>query len=196
MYLQYRKNKNKYELIQQNNRPDEDNADILAGKYDNSEVELTREQRLGMIFIDWQEGDILIVAPQPLKYPKLDTEKQTLIEMTREEICTSGDFTVLTDGEKFEDGQIVTVEKPNSKYLNYSWNRESFSWELITTKEELMLKRKDLIMQYKELKTEIETLEEFSEEFESDNTVELLKTKMRLIKQEINDLLAVIKKLK
>ena len=209
MFLQYRKEKDEYKLIAQNNRLDDDNEAILKGDYLDKSTQYTEDGReilfempsrdellKNYIFPDWQEGDILIVAQQPLRYPKLSEDRQTLVEMTKEEICATGDLNILREGEKWEDGKIITVEKPNSKYLTYIWNRNTFSWELTTTKEELMLKRKDLILEYKKLKEEIEALQEFEEEFESDNTIELLREKMEIIKSEINELLGVIKKLK
>lgn len=195
MYLQYRQNENNYILIQQNNRPDEDNSDILSGKYDNSETELNKEERLSKIFSDWQEGDILVIAPQPLKHPKLSEDGRTLVEMTREEICATGDLSVLGDGEKFQDGHIVQVPNPSTKYLRYNWNRNTFEWELATTKEGLMNLRKEKILKYAELKKEIETLEEFAEEFESDGTIELLKLQMQELKENIDELLQIIKKM-
>ena len=208
MYLQYRKIKNKYELILANNRPDEDNEAILRGDYldkapkyteDGEEIPfemLSKEQLLkDCIFPEWQDGDILVIAPQPLRYPKLSEDGQTLIEMTREEVCATRDLSVLGDGEKFQDGHIVQVPNPSTKYLRYNWNRNTFEWELATTKEELMNLRKNKILKYAELKKEIETLTEFSDEFESDNTIEMLKKQMEQLKKEINELLQIIKKM-
>lgn len=204
MYLHYRENK----LIMASARDDKDNENILRGDYLDKTPKLnengeeipfempSREELLKeYIFPDWKEGDILIIAPQPLRYPKWDNKLQTLVEMTREEICQTGDLSVLLDGEKFKDGQIVTVEKPNSKHLNYNWNRATFEWELTTTKEELMLKRKDLILKRKHIRTEIEELQE-EEEFETYETVELLQAEVEELKKEIDALTKEIKKLK
>lgn len=195
MYQQYRLVENRYFIIETSSRLDSDNSDILDGKYDNSEVELSREQRLKMIFSDWKEGDILVIAPQLLRYPKLSEDRQTLVEMTREEICATGDLSVLQMGEKYEDGKIVEIENPSTQYLKYNWNKKTFTWELVTSKEELMLRRVDLIMEYNDLKSKITTLEELRE-FESTETIELLKTKMNKIKEEADMLLEKIKKLK
>lgn len=119
MFLQYRDLK----LIQTNNRPDQDNKDILVGKYDNSETPLSYEERMAKIFSDWQQGDILVIADQPLKYPK--KQGDTLVEMTREEVCDSGDLSVLEIGEVYQDGKIIKKEpsddlfKPKWEYPNW-----------------------------------------------------------------------------
>lgn len=120
MYLQYRDLK----LIQISGRLDDDNNDIMNGVYDNSEQPLTREERLKMIFSDWQNGDILVIADSPLKYPK--KQGNTLVEMTKLEICQLlGDLTVLQEGEVFEDNKIKIIPKPDDifelkwKYPNW-----------------------------------------------------------------------------
>lgn len=114
MYLQYRDLK----LIQTNNRTDQDNKDILDGKYDNSETPLSYEERIAKIFSDWQEGDILVIADQPLKYPKLQGD--TLVEMTIEEVCESGDLSVLDVGEVYQDGKIIKKE-PSDDLFSPKW---------------------------------------------------------------------------
>lgn len=119
MYLQYRNLK----LIEISGRPNKDNEDILNGVYDNSETPLSKEERLKMIFFDWKSGDILVIADTPLKHPKLSGD--TLVEMTREEVCATGDLSVLADGEVFEDNQIKIIPipeelfKPKWEYPNW-----------------------------------------------------------------------------
>lgn len=119
MYLHYRELK----LIQVNNRPNEDNGMILRGDYldksltyteDGQEIPFimpTRDEILKQfIFPDWQQGDILVIAAQPLKHPK--KQGDTLVEMTREEVCESGDLSVLDIGEVYQEGAIIKKEKP------------------------------------------------------------------------------------
>ena len=119
MYLHYRELK----LIQVNNRPNEDNGMILRGDYldksltyteDGQEIPFimpTRDEILKQfIFPDWQQGDILVIADQPLKHPK--KQGDTLVEMTREEVCESGDLSVLDIGEVYQEGAIIKKEKP------------------------------------------------------------------------------------
>lgn len=107
----------------------------------------------------------------------------------------NGDILLLEDGQYIKDNQIVTVEKPHEE-IEYIWDDTNNLWKLKYTKEELMTERKNKILKYAELKKEIETLTEFADEFESDNTVAMLQEEMQKIKQEINELLTVIKKLK
>lgn len=127
MYLQYRE----LNLIAKNNRPDEDNESILRGDYldktptyteDGQEIPFvmpTRDEMIKQfIFPDWQQGDILVIADQPLKYPKLQGD--TLVEMTREEVCESGDLSILTDGEVYQDGKI-TYKAPPEDMLKPKW---------------------------------------------------------------------------
>lgn len=162
---------------------------------------LTREEaeRSGGLFIDHpelkEEDCIVIETERPFENPVSD-DLESVREMTREElILTKGKTELLQDGEKLQDGEIIVVEKLENKYLSYTWNKNTYMWELATTKEELMNLRKEKILKYAELKKEIETLEEFAEEFESDNTIEMLKKDMQQLKEEINELLKVIKKM-
>lgn len=127
MFLQYRNLK----LIQTSSRPDEDNKDILGGKYDNSETPLSYEERISKIFSDWQQGDILVIADQPLKHPK--KQGDTLVEMTREEICESGDLSVLDVGEVYQDGTIIKKEKPQGVKIEWQYP----NWVEKATEEEI-----------------------------------------------------------
>ena len=139
---------------------------------------------------DWEDGDL--ISTTKLTNPIVDGGM--IREMTREEMVENDIEVPLADGEYIENKKIKSVEKP-SDLMRPLWNKDTHTWQEGMTKEELMLKRKDLIMQYKEIKTEIETLEEFSAEFESDNTIVLLREQMSKIKKEIDDLLVKIKQL-
>lgn len=119
MYIQYRDLK----LIQISGRPDEDNEAILRGdcldKTQEGFVMPSRDEMLKQfIFPDWQQGDILVIADQPLKHPK--KQGDTLVEMTREEVCQSGDLTILIDGEVYQDGKI-TYKSPPEDMLKPKW---------------------------------------------------------------------------
>lgn len=138
MYLQYRDLK----LIQINNRPDQDNKDILDGKYDNSETPLSYNERMAKIFSDWKQGDILVIADQPLKHPK--KQGDTLVEMTREEVCESGDLSVLDIGEVYQDGKIIKKEKP--KGVNIQW--EYPNWIEKAPQDEVKKAYCDLVIDY------------------------------------------------
>lgn len=142
-------------------------------------------------FEEWENGFYI----SEIRYENPILDNGQVREMTREElILMKNRIELLLDGEYIEAGEIKTIEKPLN-LIRPIWNRELHIWNEGMTKEELMLKRKDLIMQYKEIKTEIETLEEFSAEFESDNTIVLLREQMSKIKKEIDDLLVKIKQL-
>lgn len=127
MHIHYRGTK----LITKSGRPDEDNEAILRGDYldktptyteDGQEIPFvmpTRDEMIKQfIFPDWQQGDILVIADQPLKYPKLQGD--TLVEMTRDEVCESGDLSILTDGEVYQDGKI-TYKAPPEDMLEPKW---------------------------------------------------------------------------
>ena len=164
----------------------------------NTILTRTQVEQSGGLFIDHpelrEEDCIIVETERPFENPISD-DLMSIREMTREELILIKNKTeLLLDGEYIEAGEIKTIEKPLD-LIRPIWNRELHIWNEGMTKEELMLKRKDLIMQYKEIKTEIETLEEFSAEFESDNTIVLLREQMSKIKKEIDDLLVKIKQL-
>lgn len=158
----------------------------------NTALEVTNNN----LFIDNPQyninNTIVVEREDKFLYPISD-DLIKIREMTREEICTTGDLTVLNDGEKFQDGEILTVEEPKNKYLTYVWDKKTFKWELATTKEELMVLRKEKILKYADLKKEITTLEDFEEEFESDGTIDMLKKNMEELRVEIGELLQIIK---
>lgn len=132
MYIHYRGTK----LITKSGRPDEVNEAILMGDYldktptyteDGQEIPFvmpTRDEMIKQFILpQWQQGDILVIADQPLKYPKLQGD--TLVEMTREEVCERGDLSVLEIGEVYQDGTIIKKEpsddlfKPKWEYPNW-----------------------------------------------------------------------------
>lgn len=152
----------------------------------------------GGLFIDHQElreeDCIVVEVERPFQNPISD-DLMSIREMTREElILIKNKVELLADGEYVEDGAIKTIDKPQD-LIRPIWNKNTHTWQEGMTKEELMLKRKDKILEYKKIKEEIAALEEFQEEFESDNTIILLKTQMTEIKKEIDDLLVKIKKI-
>lgn len=139
MYLQYRDLK----LIQTSGRPDKDNEDILDGKCDNSGTPLSYEERIAKIFSDWQQGDILVIADQPLKHPKI--QGGTLVEMTREEVCESGDLSVLNDGEVWENNEIKVIPKLDGLKIEWIYP----NWVETASSEEKKEKYYSLINEYK-----------------------------------------------
>ena len=154
MYLQYRNLK----LIEQSGRPDTDNEAILRGDYldktpqkteDNQEIPFvmpSRDEMMKCIFSDWQVGDILVIANSPLRHPKL--QGNTLVEMTREEICQGGDLSILIDGEIFEDGVIKAIPKPAG--IKIKW--EYPNWiEKATKDEQLDYYKQEILKNTREL---------------------------------------------
>ena len=151
MYLQYKD----LTLIQISGRPDEDNGAILRGDYlDKSQEDFVmpnQDEMMKYIFSDWQKGDILVIADSPLKHPKL--QNGTLVEMTREEVCSTGDLSILSNGEYFENGKITKVEY-NQKlgYLKPIWNRELHVWiETATLEEQLEYYKQQILRINQEL---------------------------------------------
>lgn len=167
MWLQYRELK----LIQTSGRPDEHNEAILRGDfldktpkyeypedYDSSidgefgrpvEIPFVMPSRDEMIkqfiFPDWQVGDIIVIADSPLKHPK--RQGDTLVEMTREEVCATGDLSVLDIGEVYQDGKITKVDVPKGM-LKPTW--EYPRWVEKATSEELTEKYHSIIDEQKE----------------------------------------------
>lgn len=155
-------------------------------------------EKSGGLFVDHpelKEEDCIVVETDKRFEEPISDDLISVREMTREElILMKNRIELLLDGEYVESGEIKSIEKP-ADLIRPIWNKELKEWQEGMAKEELMLKRKDLIMQYKEIKTEIETLEEFSVEFESDDTIALLREQMSKIKKEIDRLYEKIKNL-
>lgn len=144
MFQQYRLINSKYSLVEKSARDDNTNQDILNGVYDNSETPLSKEERLRMIFSDWQDGDVLVIADSTLKYPK--KQGNTLVEMTREEVCESGDLSVLEQGEVYQGGKITKKEVPDDM-IKPEWIYPE--WVEKATPEEIKSYYYDLINNYK-----------------------------------------------
>lgn len=141
MYLQYRNLK----LIQTSGRPNEDNEKILNGYYLDKSPTITEtgeevlfkmptrdEMIKQFIFPDWQEGDILVIADSPLKYPKVQGD--TLVEMTLYEAYKNGlyelkyneviykdDILILEPGQYIKDNEVVTVPKIEGVRVEWDW---------------------------------------------------------------------------
>lgn len=159
MYLQYRvKEQNNttgriVELIQDNNRPDEDNEKILNGVFwdeqhqgmENEEIEKpSREYFLSLIFSDFKENDFLVIKDRPFNYPLLDLSNNTIKEATRIEKITVLGFEenkVLIDGEYIQDNEIIKVEyDPKLNFYKPKWNRKTHIWEEGATDKEIVNK--------------------------------------------------------
>ena len=146
MYLQYRGIK----LVEQSGRSDEDNEAILRGDYlDKSQEDFimpSQDEMMKYIFSDWQKGDILVIADSPLKHPKL--ENRILVEMTREEVCQTGDLSVLFDGEIYENGVIKTIERPQGVKIEWQYPQ----WvETATLEEQLEYYKQEILNTTREL---------------------------------------------
>lgn len=147
----------------------------------------------GNVFVGYKDlnDENTYISDVKFQHPTWDGEEMR--EMTREEVCATGDLSELGIGEVYEDGEIKKIPRPVRKYLRYYWKGNE--WVLSTTRQELMLIRKDLILEYKNKKAEIAALEEFADEFEADETMDLLRTQLAEIKANINELLLLIKEL-
>lgn len=146
MYIQYRRT----QLIEKSGRPDNDNEAILRGDYlDKTSEDFimpNRDKMMKHIFSDWQKGDILVIADSPLKYPKL--KNGILVEMTREEVCQSGDLSILYDGEIYENGIIKTIERPQGVKIEWQYPQ----WiEVATLEEQLEYYKQQILNTTREL---------------------------------------------
>ena len=154
MYIQYRNLK----LLEQSGRPDLDNEAILNGDYLSKTPQRTeegqeipfvmpsRDEMMKFIFSDWQKGDILVIADSPLQHPKLQGD--TLVEMTREEVCESGDLSVLVDGEIYENGVIKTI--PRIDGIKVEWQYPNWV-ETATLEEQLEFYKQQILNTTREL---------------------------------------------
>lgn len=138
---------------------------------------------------EWEVGDI---ASETM-FSNPIVENGEIREMTRDELVKNGIEGSLFDGEYIEDNQIKMVEKPQNKFLSYAWDKEAKIWELVTTKEGLILKKINLMSEYNDVKEKIKIAEKFQDEFEADDSIDLLKQKQVKIKVEINELTKLIK---
>lgn len=146
MYIQYRN----LQLIENSARTDEDNKRILNGDYlDKSQENFimpSKDEMMKFIFSDWQVGDILVIADYSLKHPK--KQGDTLVEMTREEICESGDLSILIDGEIYENGVIKTIPRPQG--IKIEWQYPNWV-ETATLEEQLEYYKQEILKNTKEM---------------------------------------------
>lgn len=118
MYQQYRKtNGNICELIDISGRFDEENQKIIA-HYTNAKMTYNDILKT-YIFPNWEDGDILFINNFSIVKPIFDSDKNIIREMTREEVCESGDLSVLDIGEVHQEGAIIKKEKPNGVKIEW-----------------------------------------------------------------------------
>lgn len=187
MYQQYRKIKEDiYGLIEISGKFDEENDNIVMSSQDT-------ESAMKQIFTDWKVGDVLLIQDTSVVYPILENGK--IREMTREEkIIKLNMLELLSEGEKIQAGKIIAVEKPVDLYQP-RWNNNLKCWQEGADRTQLIKDRTQKILAYKKLKDEIETLELFTE-FEAPEGIADLKNQLAKLKQEIDDLLVIINKLR
>lgn len=153
----------------------------------------------GDVFIDHKDLNrneyIIVERDDAFIHPMYRAEKNIIEEATREErIIIFNEMNELQQGEYLENGNIVKIECPQD-LMRPAWNLEKKEWYETMSRNELILQRKDKILEYAKLKREIEELEEFADEFESDETIALLKEKQAKLKKEIVNLAGKIKKM-
>ena len=129
MYLQYRKLK----LIKISDVLDKYNERILNGLLDTFDKEYTRDDRLKIIFPNWEVGDILVIADNPLKYPKLQGDRLVemplyeayqngLYELQFNEVIYKDDVLTLEAGQYVdESGVLQTVPKIEGVRVEWDW---------------------------------------------------------------------------
>ena len=156
-------------------------------------IELLKEKGLEVKDVYDKYLDTYKYSETKFKNPILD--RNELREMTREEICATGDLSVLTDGEKIEDGHIVQVPNPSTQHLKYSWSKDTFEWELITTREELQQAKTSLILQHNKKRKEIGALNEEAEYFDVSESVTKTNDELEEIRAKINEIDKVIEEM-
>lgn len=140
------------------------------------------------------ENTIVIERDKEFLHPISD-DLETIREMSREEVCATGDLTILQDGEKFEDGHIIQVPNPSTRYLKYSWDKETFTWKLITTKEELQQAKTNLILEHNKKRKEISALNEEAEFFDVSESVTKANDELEEIRAKITEIDKVIEEM-
>ena len=117
-------------------------------------------------------------------------------EATREERITVYKlYDELHDGEYISsDGKLEFIEKPLGIILPV-WDSEMSIWKEGASRTDLILSRKDMILKYDSIKQDINRLEMLSEEFESEEALELLQEQLLDLKKHIDDLHEKIKNL-
>ena len=145
MYQQYRKvSENICKLVE-----------ISANFNDVNEMIISREKENGLeldeilskfIFKDWQIGDILLIQDYSVVKPIYDNG--TIREMTREEVCATGDLSILLPGEIYENGVIKTIERPQGVKIKWQYP----NWvETATLEEQLEYYKQEILKANREL---------------------------------------------
>ena len=143
-----------------------------------------------------EEDSIVIENDNNLAFPILDDVTKELREMTREEkIILLQQDVLLQAGEYIEDNNIIQVPNPNTEYLRYTWDRETFTWKLITTIEELQQTKTNLILQHNKKRKEISALNEESEYFDVSESVAKANDELEEIRAKINEIDKVIEEM-
>lgn len=144
---------------------------------------------------NFNDSDYVVdISDDNLAFPILVNGK--LREMTREEkIILLSDAILLKDGEYVEDGHIVQVPNPSTKYLKYSWSRDTFEWELSTTKEELQQAKTNLILEHNKKRKEIVSLNEEAEFFDVSESVTKANDELEEIRAKITEIDKVIEEM-
>ena len=145
-----------------------------------------------------KEDYIVVYRMEPFIAPIYDGE--TIREATKEEKIALGYPYELEDGEKVEDGKLVTVPIPNGLYRAV-WDREMEEWKEGATSEEILIERKSILLQAKAIKQEIKDLEEIAEwgldeDLDSVDTIKMLQEKFDDLIEKAKGLTQTYKKLK
>lgn len=151
-------------------------------------------EQVGGLFIDHpelsEENCIVVERNTQFENPISD-DLETIREMDRKELITlKNRVDLLLDGEKIEDGKIAVVEKPQSKYIKYTWDSITFVWEVVTTKEELVTLRRNKITQVQQIKRDLQDLIDFGD---SELEIAQLEEQKAVLMKEIQELAELIK---
>lgn len=83
------------------------------------------------LFLDYSELNpsnyIAIERTEPFKYPTYDEAKNTIREMTRDELIEEDIEVQLAPGEYIEDKKLKTVPQPSSYH---TWNTSTNTWDI------------------------------------------------------------------
>lgn len=98
-------------------------AELIASVYTESYEEFNKTPQV--FYPEWNS----LYYASLVKYNKPIWDNGVVRNMTREEICNTGDLSVLFDGEYYENGKIIKVEyNQELGYLRPTWNRELKQW--------------------------------------------------------------------
>lgn len=145
MYLQYRLTNNECNLIQQSQYLDDDVEKIISGAYDKENL-TEKDLFKKYIFKSLSDKDIIIKSNFIFIHPILDGN--TIREMTREEVCATGDLSILLPGEIYENGVIKTIERPQGVKIKWQYP----NWvETATLEEQLEFYKQEILKANREL---------------------------------------------